>query len=326
LNTTSTAASAAGSPPRRALPPEKVKILLDCRDIAIERLVAAFTGMLDKVIDMLVERSGKTDIREEQQVMLDARLALLRERGPLMTQFEQRLRGLFDTRIEGKDAKAAFSSLDGSQLSLVDHMSMDETVITSNIVRVVENSAHEELIAFNRGIGSLLESPGLETDANPLAPATIVEAFAEALSGVKAGDKIRFQILKELNQTSLIDIAAIYADLLVPVSEWENWPSSSRSQPHFSLSNLPPVLRVELAVFKVLVIPPGWVAAKVSGFSTAYAEQYVTPRDIGETAGTPPFVFAMQNFRWAVPFWFALLVVLFEAQIALRRLRRPTRR
>ena len=213
MNTTSTAASAAGSPARRALPPEKVKILLGCRDIAIERLVAAFTGMLDKVIDMLVERSGKTDIREEQQVMLDARIALMRERGPLMTEFEHRLRGLFDTRIEGRDAKAAFASLDGSQLSLVDHMSMDETVITSNIVRVVENSAHEELIAFNRGIGSLLESPGLETDANPLAPATIVEAFAEALTGVKAEDKIRFQILKELNQASLVDIAAIYADL-----------------------------------------------------------------------------------------------------------------
>ncbi len=213
LNTTSTAATAAGTSARRALPPEKVKILQGCRDIAIERLVAAFTGMLDKVGDMLVERSGKTDIREEQQIMLDARIALLRERVTLMTEFESRLRSLIDTRIAGEDEKAAFASLDGSQLSLVDHMSMDETVITSNIVRVVENSAHEELIAFNRGIGSLLGSPGLETDANPLAPATIVEAFAEALTGVKAEDKIRFQILKELNQASLVDIAAIYADL-----------------------------------------------------------------------------------------------------------------
>ena len=213
LNTTSTAATAAGTSARRALPPEKVKILQGCRDMAIERIVAAFTAMLDKVGDMLIERSGKIDVREEQQVLLDARIALMRGRVALMTEFESRLRGLIDTRIAGEDEKAAFASLDGSQLSLVDHMSMDETVITSNIVRVVENSAHEELIAFNRGIGSLLGSPGLETDANPLAPATIVEAFAEALTGVKAEDKIRFQILKELNQASLVDIAAIYADL-----------------------------------------------------------------------------------------------------------------
>jgi len=121
--------------------------------------------------------------------------------------------------------------------------------------------------------------------------------------------------------------AAIYADLLVPVSEWENWPSPAQSQLHFSLSNLPPVLRVELAVYKALVVPPGWVAAKVTGFSTVYAAPYVAPRDIGETAGTPPFAFAMQNFRWAIPFWFALLVLLFEAfKIARGRIRRPTRR
>jgi len=212
LNTTPTAAPAATSV-RRALPPDKVKILQGCRDIAVERLVVAFTAMLEKVVDMLIERSGKTDVREEQQLLLDARVALIRDRGMLMGEFEKRLRGLVDRRIEGKDVKLDFSTLDASELTLVDHMSMDETVITSNIVRVVENSAHEELIAFNRGIGSLLDSPGLETDANPLAPATIVEAFAEALTGVKAEEQVKFQILKELNQTSLIDIAAIYADL-----------------------------------------------------------------------------------------------------------------
>jgi hypothetical protein len=212
LNTTSTAASAAPSA-RRALPPEKVKILQGCRDMAVERLVVAFSAMLDKVGDMLIERSSKTGVREEQLVLIDARHALMRDRAALMGEFEKRLCGLFDRRVERKDEKLDFSTLDAGELSLVDHLSMDETVITSNIVRVVENSAHEELIAFNRGIGSLLDAPGLETDANPLAPATIVEAFAEALTGVKTDEQAKFQILKELNQASLTDIAAIYADL-----------------------------------------------------------------------------------------------------------------
>ncbi|MEP7276310.1 MAG: DUF1631 family protein, partial [Betaproteobacteria bacterium] len=216
MNTTTPTApadAAAAAAARRALPPEKVKILQGCRDMAVERLVAAFSAMLEKVGDMLMERSGRTDAREEQQVLLDARVALMRDHGALMGDFEKRLRTLVDRRIEGKDVKLEFSKLDAGELSLVDHLSMDETVITSNIVRVVENSAHEELIAFNRGIGSLLNHPGLETDANPLAPATIVEAFAEALTGIKADLQAKFQILKELNQSSLVDIAAIYADL-----------------------------------------------------------------------------------------------------------------
>ncbi|MEO5764189.1 MAG: DUF1631 domain-containing protein [Casimicrobiaceae bacterium] len=215
MNTTTPTApaDAAAAAARRALPPEKVKILQGCRDMAVERLVAAFSAMLEKIGDMLMERSGRTDVREEQQVLLDARVALMRDHGALMGDFEKRLRTLVDRRIEGRDVKLEFSKLDASELSLVDHLSMDETVITSNIVRVVENSAHEELIAFNRGIGSLLDHPGLETDANPLAPATIIEAFAEALTGIKADLQAKFQILKELNQSSLVDIAAIYADL-----------------------------------------------------------------------------------------------------------------
>ena len=239
LNTTSTAASAAPTA-RRALPPDKVKILQGCRDMAVERLVVAFSAMLEKVGDMLVERSGKTDVREEQQVLLDARVALVRDRVALMVEFEKRLRGLVDRRIDRKDEKLDFSTFDAGELSLVDHLSMDETVITSNIVRVVENSAHEELIAFNRGIGSLLDSPGLETDANPFAPATIVEAFAEALTGVKAEEQVKFQILKELNQASLIDIAAIYADLNRHLTQLGVMPAGGTRGPGGRRTDRPP--------------------------------------------------------------------------------------
>jgi hypothetical protein len=201
------------APARRAPAPEKMKILQACRDMALQRLMAAFSTMLDKIVDMLIERGGKTGVREEQQLFLDARMALMRDRSGLMAEFDKRLRRLFDDRIHAREQRADFSKLDASELSLVGHLAMDESVITSNIVRGVENSAHTELIAFNRGIGSLLDRPDLETAANPLAPATIVEAFALALTGVKAEERIKFQILKELNQASLSDITAIYADL-----------------------------------------------------------------------------------------------------------------
>ena len=55
--------------------------------------------------------------------------------------------------------------------------------------------------------------PDLETAANPLAPTTIVAAFTEALHGLKGDRRIKLAILKELNQTSFGDIAAIYADV-----------------------------------------------------------------------------------------------------------------
>ena len=218
------------APVRRSLPPEKVNILLGCRDLALPRIVATFTSMLEKVGDRLAERGSRSDVREEQQLYLDARVALTRERVALMIEFERQLSSLVDNRVHGKDDKLVFSEADASEMTLVDHLSMDQSVITSNIVRVIENSAHHELVAFNRGIGNLMEQPGLETDANPLAPATIIEAFAAALTALKVEDRIKFQILKELNQASLSDIAAIYADLNKHLTQIGAMPAALRSQ------------------------------------------------------------------------------------------------
>jgi hypothetical protein len=190
------------------------RILGDCRDLAIHRLLLSFTSMLDRVGDLLMARAERSDVREDQSVFLDAREALTRERANLMADFERHLRLLVDERISGKAlVKADFSAVDARKLTLVDTEAMDESVLSGNIVRVVENACHEELRELNRGVGFLMGEPNMETAANPLAPTTIVAAFAEALHGIKGDRRIKLAILKELNQTSFGDIAAIYADV-----------------------------------------------------------------------------------------------------------------
>ena len=91
---------------------------------------------------------------------------------------------------------------------------MDESVITGNIVRIVENLCHDELHELNRGIGHLLGTPR-PRDARTIRSRRrrSSSAFSEALKGVKTENRIKFQILKELNQAPLGDINAIYADL-----------------------------------------------------------------------------------------------------------------
>ena len=157
------------------------------------------------------ERSG---IREEQMLCLDSRAVLIKQRNILMTDFERNLRKLVDERMGGRsEAKEHYSQVDVKKLTLVDTSAMDESVLCSNIIRVVENQCEAELRELNRGIGYLLGRPDLEIAANPLAPTTIVEAFAQALHGIGGDERIKLAILKELNQTSLGDINAIYADL-----------------------------------------------------------------------------------------------------------------
>ena len=199
---------------RRPVSRESSKILADCRDLAVHRLLQSFTTLLDKVSDMLMDRAGRTDLRDDQQNFLDARSALKTERATLMHEFERRLRTVFNDRIAGKSGvKADFSKVDAQKLTLVENITMDESVLTGNIARVVENVCYEELQTLNRAIGHLVGNPNLETAANPLAPEAFVVAFAEALKTVKAEQRVKFTILKELNQAPLTDITTMYADL-----------------------------------------------------------------------------------------------------------------
>ncbi len=159
------------------------KILGDCRDIAIHRLLLTFNATLERVGEMLMERASRTDVREEQVVSLEARDTLQTGRTGLMAEFERRLRTQIDDRIAGKTvAKTDFAKLDVDNLSLIDTQAMDESVVIGNITRVVENLCHDELQLLNRGIGHLLGQPDIETSANPFAPAAIIAAFAESLA------------------------------------------------------------------------------------------------------------------------------------------------
>ncbi|HEV3240409.1 MAG TPA: DUF1631 domain-containing protein [Casimicrobiaceae bacterium] len=228
MNATTTSAP----PTRRPPPRETEKILSDCRDLAIHRLLLSFTGMLDRVGDLLIARAEKSDVRDEQALYLDARQALKTERSNLMADFERHLRLLVDRRLKGEDKKADFSVADARKLTLIDTTVMDESVITGNIIRVVENLCYDELLDFNRALGFLIGRPDLETKANPLAPTTIVEAFTEALHGLKVDQRIKFTILRELNQSSLGDINAIYADLNRHLENLQLMPALRQSMMH----------------------------------------------------------------------------------------------
>ena len=182
--------------------------------MAVVRLTTSFAQILDRVSDTLMDRASKTDVREEQQMFLDARGMLKGERPAMMAEFERQLRKLIDERVSGRsEVKQDFHKADSTNLTLVETQSMDEAVLAGNITRVVENLCHDELATLNRGVGYLLGQPDLATEANPLGPATIVGAFSKAVGALKTDRRTKFQIMKDLNQAPLGDINAIYAHL-----------------------------------------------------------------------------------------------------------------
>ena len=218
-------------PVARSTPPKEAKkILGDCRDVAVERMRAAFGGILAKVGDVLMDRAMRTEVREEQQMLLDARAVLKAQNEALLGDFEKRLRQRIDAGLSGREeSKVDFAQAKSGELALVETSTMDESVIRGNLKRVVENLCHDELALLNRGIGHLLGRPDLETDGNPMAPGSVVDAFAEALKQIDTETRIKFQVLKELNQTSLADFAIIYGDLNKHLADLKVVPAAMRA-------------------------------------------------------------------------------------------------
>src|SRR6202158_6542249 len=117
---------------RRQVPKDLARILGDCRDLAIHRLLLSFTSLLDRVGDLLMARAERSDIREEQTLCLDSRAVLIKERITVMADFERNLRKLIDERMSGKTAaKEHFSQVEVKKLTLVDTSAMDESVLSS---------------------------------------------------------------------------------------------------------------------------------------------------------------------------------------------------
>ena len=100
VNATPTTAAA-----RRPTPREAHKILDECRDLTVKRMQEAFSAILDKVGDVLMDRAGRTDVREEQQLLMDARDVMRAQRPALLADFEKRLRGRIDERLSGADQR-----------------------------------------------------------------------------------------------------------------------------------------------------------------------------------------------------------------------------
>src|SRR6266516_4694870 len=76
---------------RRQPPQDLARILGDCRDLAIHRLLLSFTSLLDRVGDLLMSRAERSDIREEQTLCLESRAVMIKQRTTLMADFESNL-------------------------------------------------------------------------------------------------------------------------------------------------------------------------------------------------------------------------------------------
>ena len=214
----------------RLSPRESVDVLTGCRDLALERMSTALTGMLDKVEDELFALAEKSRDREAQNLYLDARAKARGKRKLLEVSFRQHFVDLFNEKVRG-DAGRAAEELTHDQLSLVDDDQLEESIALEEMTRKMKSACEGELYALSQRMGFLLERPDLEVDAIPLSPGIVIAALKDAIAKIEADYRVRRTLMQQIERHAITDLQRVYQELNTHLVERHILPEVRASVP-----------------------------------------------------------------------------------------------
>jgi Protein of unknown function (DUF1631) len=196
----------------RLSPQESQSVLTGCRELALDRIGKAMSGMLDRVEDELFELAEKSPERDAQNVFLDARAQARANRAAIESTFRRHFVEFFNRKVRG-DAAAAPRVDHSTELALVADEDLEESLAVSEMSRKLKSACEGELAALSQRMGFLLERPELEDDANPISPATVCAALKHACDQINSNFKVRMALLHQLEHHTEVILMGLYHDL-----------------------------------------------------------------------------------------------------------------
>ena len=196
----------------RLSPKESADVLTGCRELALQRIASALSGMLDRVEDDLFDLADKASDREAQNAYLEARTQAREKRSEIEGAFKRHFVDFFNQRMKG-DAPARGADPAGTELSLVGDEDLEERLAVREMAKKLHFACEGELGALSQRMGFLLEKPELDDDANPVSPASICAALKDACDQIQSGFRVRMTLLHQLEQHTADEMQRIYHDL-----------------------------------------------------------------------------------------------------------------
>jgi len=196
-------------------------LLVQCHDLASTQLDAAIAGMLAKTEEALTELAGKTHERELQKRYLEVQELARSKRAEFEKLFHQRFLAEFRQRtskarkIGGNFSDVDFSSL---ELSLVADDDLEETLKFNELAAKLRRICEDEINALDQRVGVLVGDADLQSEANPLSPNAICDAYKSTCRNLVESVELRAVFLRLFDDHVLDGIRAVYKalnDLLV---------------------------------------------------------------------------------------------------------------
>lgn len=200
-----------------AIPPERGRVISDCRDFTIRRLRDSLRGMLEKIEEDLVARAEAELDRDQRNLYMFTCGKARQQWAGIEQTFIDHLTRYFDARVRGDsfdaDKGVAPKSLD--ELSLVGEDDLTQDLAVHELTRKLKEQCDEELFGVEQRLGSLLGKSDPTDRDNPLGTEGVAKALRAACEEVDTSVQMRLVLLQSLESQISRELSRLYQDLNV---------------------------------------------------------------------------------------------------------------
>lgn len=209
--------SAVPLPKQTAVPPERGRVISDCRDFTIRRLRDSLRGMLEKIEEDLVARAEAELDRDQRNLYMFTCGKARQQWAGIEQTFIDHLTRYFDARVRGEPVESSRSAVPTSldELSLVGEDDLTQDLAVHELTRKLKEHCDEELFGVEQRLGSLLGKSDPTDQDNPLGTEGVAKALRAACEEVDASVQMRLVLLQSLESQISRELSKLYQDLNV---------------------------------------------------------------------------------------------------------------
>lgn len=278
-----------------AVPPERGRVISDCRDFTIRRLRDSLHGMLEKIEEDLVARAEAELDRDQRNLYMFTCGKARQQWAGIEQTFLDYLTRYFDARVRGepldKDAPAAPTSLD--ELSLVDEDDLTQDLAVSELTRKLKEHCDEELFGVEQRLGSLLGKTDTNDRDNPLGTEGVAQALRAACEEVDASVQMRLVLLQSLESQISNELSKLYQDLNVRLQRQNVLPGLRRGFRRNAAARSAGSATPQPGATGAASLPPQDFTASMPGFGVSSVQGIGEHQGFGTVSDVDGDIYAM---------------------------------
>ncbi len=200
------------------------ELIRTCRKIAQKRLGDGLGAMFEKVDDALFDMAEKAENSTRQSDLFEGMREVRKKRPVMERTFQEEfgkiavdLASAISSGAEISKPKASAAAKDG--LSLVADEELEEDLAIDAMVGKADNRLARPLYALQQRLSVLFGGSKIDTDNNPLGPASVCEAFRRTIATLQSEINVKLLILKLFEKHALSSLDALYDELNLKLIE-----------------------------------------------------------------------------------------------------------